>query len=329
MARAPDDPNRAAVEQRGVVVVTGAGGFIGRAVCSEARRRGYTVRGTHRRAAAGMHPDDVVVELTDAAAVKRGLEGAEAVIHCAASLAGGELDQARDTVGATQQLLDHLTKSPSARFVLLSSMAVYDYASLATGAELDEESPLEVNPGARGPYVGAKLAQEDMVRSAGVRAAIVRPGLVYGPGRTRFYQLDPLAIGPVSVSLAGAGLAPLCHVDSCSAATIAALDVATTPSVVVNVVDDALPTRAEYLRVAPGKRRSAGLDVPWALLRAAAAVGGAVGVTPGMFHPRRLAARCKPLRYANLRGRTLLQWQPMVTRDALAALARAEDASGG
>jgi uronate dehydrogenase len=66
------------------VLVTGSAGRIGRAVVAELRAQGYAVRGFDRVPTPGL-PDAIVADLTDAAAVRRAVEGAGTVIHLAAT----------------------------------------------------------------------------------------------------------------------------------------------------------------------------------------------------------------------------------------------------
>jgi hypothetical protein len=83
-----------------------------------------------------------------------------------------------------------------------------------------------------------------------------------------------------------------------------------------NVVDDAPPTQWRYARrIAPaGTRR---IPVPrWAagaIAHAAAVVNqrcfNGDARVPGLFIPRRLAARCKPLRYRNDHLKQSLDWR--------------------
>ncbi len=298
------------------LLVTGAGGFIGGAVVRAALARGHHVTRVVRTrlAPALAGTETIVADLSVAGALEGALVGVDAVIHCAASLAGGPDEQARDTLAATTQLLTAMTGSGAARLVLVSSLAVYDYRALPAGARLDETSPLEGDAASRGPYVGAKLAQEQLVRArAPLDWRIVRPGLVFGPGRGWFYHLGMPAPGGLWLALAGGAELPLTHVDNCAGAILAAAE-APAGRVVANIVDDQRPTRAAYMRAlaaatAPGTRV---VDVPWPLLAAGGGVAHRLGLTPGMLHPARLAARCKPLTYDNTVARQALGWRPAV-----------------
>jgi len=68
----------------GTVLVTGSAGRIGRAVVRELAARGRPVRGLDLVPTPGVR-DSVVADLTDAAAVRRAMEGVSALVHLAAT----------------------------------------------------------------------------------------------------------------------------------------------------------------------------------------------------------------------------------------------------
>lgn len=291
------------------LVVTGASGFIGRAVVDAALRRGHRVVALLRsdRVAFPADVDVVHADLADSSELGSALAGADAVIHCAASMGTSEEEQRRDTVDATRNLLDALEQAGVARLVLASSLAVYDH--LRCGTRLDESSPLESDPAARGAYIGAKLEQERMAGERGLDVRVLRPGLVWGAGRGWFYHLG-LAVGArLWVALCGAGRLPLVHVERCADAFVLAAE-AERGGFVVNVIDDAPPRRVDYMRrlAAEASPRPVVISLPWALLSAVARAANLVGVRAGMLHPARLAARCRPLEYSNDAARRQLGW---------------------
>jgi len=260
------------------------------------------------------------------------LRGVAAVVHCAASMGTGAEEQLASTVTGTRNLVAAMGAASVKRIVLVSSFAVYDYTALRPGDVLTEDAPLDMDGHARGPYVGAKREQEQIVTgaSSGIQWTILRPGLVFGPGRTWFHHLGMQLSRRAWVSLAGEGLLPLTHVENCASAIVAAIDEPRSTGTTLNVVDDDLPTRRTYLdwlraRQAP---KPVVFDVPWSALNGASrsawmAAHGVLRdlvVPPGLLHPAVLAARCKPLRYDNARLRRVLSWAPAITvKDGLDA----------
>jgi len=161
--------------------VTGAGGFIGGAVCRRLLAEGAAVTAVDQReealaaiAAAGADP--VPADITDRAAVDRALAGADLLVHCAAivSDAGSMADHIRVNVGGTATVLAATAAAGVERTVQVSSVVVYGYDN---PSELDESAHLR-NCGV--PYIDTKSASDRIARRRG--AVVIRPGDVYGPG---------------------------------------------------------------------------------------------------------------------------------------------------
>ena len=303
------------------VLITGGTGFIGSQVARAASARGHDVTLLGRRQVSSELPL-ITHDLVQAAGLGDRLKGFDVVVHCAAAMSGTADEQRAATVQGTQTLVNAMRAARVRRMILVSSFAVYDYETLATGAVLTEESPIDRLGGARGPYVAAKCEQEEIVRAdRDIEWTIIRPGLVFGPGRTWFYQLG-MQLPGIWVMLAGDGQLPLTHVENCAEAIVAAVDTPAALQAVINVVDDKLPTRADYVNwlASHQSRVPRVVDIPWGALHTASRTAWAAthGVLrdlimpPGSLHPAVLAARCKPLRYDNARAHALLGWSPRV-----------------
>jgi 2-alkyl-3-oxoalkanoate reductase len=316
------------------VLITGGTGFIGSRVSAMAVARGHDVTILARHAAEGMA--SIVHDLAQAAGLTELVGGFDGVIHCAAAMGGSAEAQRSATVVGTRNLVEAMHAARVRRCVLVSSFAVYDYLALEPGDFLTEDTPLDQSSEARGPYIAAKRDQEQIVTgSPNLDWTVFRPGLVYGPGRTWFYHLGARHSN-LWVTMSGAGILPLAHVDNCAEAIVAALDASSSVRATLNLVDDDLPTRTKYVKWLADRaaRRPIVLDIPWQALNVASrgawlATHGLLRdlvQTPGSLHPAVLAARCKPLRYDNSRARTVLQWSPRIQvsnglRDALDATA--------
>jgi nucleoside-diphosphate-sugar epimerase len=298
------------------VVVTGSAGFIGRHVVAEAGKRGHRVQAWDRRS----H------DLRNVAGLAQALAGVDAVIHCAASLGGDAQTQNADTVVATENLLAAMREAGVKQIVGVSSFAVYDYQAVPAGSALGEDSPLEEDFPARAPYILAKRKQEDLIRAAGeaggqgLRFTIIRPGIVYGPGRTWFHHLGMQLGAAQWVCLAGDGLFPVTHVESCAEAIVLALESSDANSATLNIVDDDLPTRIAYVRELARRTTPQPKirELPWSLLSMGAATAHTINhglllgklPVPGLLDPASLAERCKPLFYPNARAKQTLHWTP-------------------
>jgi predicted dehydrogenase/nucleoside-diphosphate-sugar epimerase len=163
-----------------VAVVTGAAGFLGRALTRELARRGFRVRGTYR---SGQVPDDPYVQewvRVDLAAdiPTEVFAGATVVVHAAAATAGGFDAHARDSVGATGNVLRAMAAAGVRQLVYVSSISVLEPPDSIRERQA-EETRLATNSERLGPYTWGKCAAEQLVAEAHARqevvARIVRP----------------------------------------------------------------------------------------------------------------------------------------------------------
>jgi len=161
------------------VLITGANGFIGRALAGQFREQGIKVVGVD------LQGDGDQVHVGDVGNPESWghlLDQAEVVVHTAALVTNAMADEDmwRVNVLGTRNLVAAAARHGVRRFVQISSIVAYGNA--ATG-ELDEEHPVHAHGGS---YVRTKLASEHVVLAAhaqhGLDVVIVRPGDVYGPG---------------------------------------------------------------------------------------------------------------------------------------------------
>jgi nucleoside-diphosphate-sugar epimerase len=161
------------------VLVTGASGFLGHAVCTVLRDREHEVAALVRRP--GSEPPRTAAvsgDLTDADSLARVVDGVrpDCVIHLAAEIAS-QRDARKITevnVEGTRRLLEACVAAGGPRIVFTSTVVTGD----AGGAVLDEGSTLPVETA----YGRSKQEGERLVRSSGLSSVIIRPSHVYGPG---------------------------------------------------------------------------------------------------------------------------------------------------
>ena len=295
------------------VLLTGASGFIGRATVLQLRARGFAVRAVVRRAQSipgeWAQDPEITPVICDLAHSDLDLVGVDCVIHAAASLAGGDTQQARDTITATHTVLRAInTQSKPPHLILLSSITVYDTLSLPVGATLDEDTALEPNSAQRDAYCRAKIAQETVVQESandvGFPLTILRAGAVFGPDRVWNDHIG-VALGPVLLRFGARGQVPLCALGQCATALVRAVETPPVPNGphIVNVLDDDLPNRKRFVQIL----RNSGwpkrvLPLPWRALDILARIVSILPVkAPGLLRRPVLHARLKPLKYSNAR----------------------------
>lgn len=144
---------------RGVVLVTGGSGFLGRPVLQKLRQSGWAVRALVRRtpSARAQVPGIEYVEADLGREIPAGvMQGVTLVVHMAAETAGDKAAHERNTVVATRNLLDAMQAAGVRRLVNISSVAVLRPGSPV----LSENSPVDRGNLSRGPYVWAKAEAE-------------------------------------------------------------------------------------------------------------------------------------------------------------------------
>jgi UDP-glucose 4-epimerase len=164
-----------------VYLVTGASGFVGRALCGALRGQG-TVRGLFRVPADGPWDESVRADL--AAEIPPGaLDGVDTVFHLAAKTDDGRTTPSDEGVfhrvntEGTARLVEAAAAAGVERFVLVSSIKAMGPSG---GACLDETFPARPTT----PYGRSKKAAEDLaLGERRVRhVCVARAVPVYGPG---------------------------------------------------------------------------------------------------------------------------------------------------
>lgn len=237
-------------------LVTGAAGFLGRAVVAALRARGLTVRALVRRPVAAFNDDDgiqqVIGDLGDPQIVEHAVAGADVVYHVGAATHGSHRDYEVGTVWGTRNVLDACRKHDSHRLVYVSSMSVYDHAGRRDSEELREDYRFEPHPQLRGAYTQTKLKADRMVAAAiaaGLPAVILRPGQIFGPGAEHVTPGGTVALAGVWLAIGSGRMPlPLIYRDDVVDAMLLAGQSSQALGGVFNLVDPDSVDRDEYLR---------------------------------------------------------------------------------
>lgn len=261
-----------------LVLVTGAGGFIGPHVVAALGAAGYRIRITQRSAAPAPEGAEAIVtgDLASPVDWSRPLEGVAHVVHLAGlAHAGPGLDEGlyrRINTDATLDLAQAAYRAGVSRFVFISSIKAQTGAF--DGPPLREADA----PAPNDAYGRSKLAAEQGLARLDFDWVSLRPALVYGPGvKANMAALLKLARLPVPLPL-GALTAPrsLLAVENLADAILFALTPACPARRAFTVADpEPISVAAILTALRAGIGRGPGLvAVPPGLLRLAARLAG-------------------------------------------------------
>lgn len=238
-------------------LVTGAAGFLGKAVVAALRAQGKTVRVLVRRPVAAYRDDEgvqtVIGDLGDPRIVDHAVAGAGVVYHVGAAMRGGPRDFEAGTLWGTRNVLDACRRHANPRLVYVSSMSVFDHAGRRNGEVLSEDYRFEPHPQLRGAYTQTKLTAEQMVADAIVKehlpAVILRPGQIFGPGAEQVTPNGTIALAGRWIAIgSGAQALPLVYRDDTVDALLLAGTSLQALGRIFNLVDTDSVDRGTYLR---------------------------------------------------------------------------------
>ena len=262
-----------------LVALTGVTGFVGPHLVAALARRGFNLRLLVRRwsplpSLEGVVADMVLGDLSDEAALKRLVEGADAVVHAAGLIKARRPSEFMTVNRDGTALLSAL--APEATFLLLSSLAA-------------REPQLS-------PYAASKRAAEEVVAGRSGPWLTLRAPAVYGPGdRETLAYFKAVARGLAPRPKVADARLSLIHVADLAEALALALDQPPPPS--TYEIDDGRDGGYSYRDMADAAGRALGrrplsLAVPRAVMAAVAelnvigqSLGGSVQIlSPGKVH---------------------------------------------
>jgi predicted dehydrogenase/nucleoside-diphosphate-sugar epimerase len=237
-------------------LVTGAGGFLGRALVAALRARGERVRVLVRKPIAAFAGDagiqTVCGDLGEPAIVDHAVAGARVVYHVGAAMKGWPQEFESGTVWGTRNVVESCRKHAVQRLVYVSSMSVYDHAGRDPAAAMTESSAFEPQPQLRGAYTRTKLVAEQCVAQAiaehALPAVIIRPGQIFGPGAERVTPNGVIGLAGRWVAVgSGEVTLPLVYRDDVVDALLRAAEAPEAVGGTFNVVDPVSCTQSQYL----------------------------------------------------------------------------------
>ena len=300
------------------VLVTGANGFVGRALCARAVVCGFVVCGvtrSHCNLSIGCE-SFVAGHIDDRTNWRDALAGFEVVVHLAARVhvmadtAENPLAEFRRVnVQGTMNLARQAAAAGVKRFVLVSSIKVNGETT-----ELEQPFTADDEPAPLDYYGISKMEAEQGLREiaaeTGMEVVIIRPPLVYGPGvKANFqammrwlYRGIPLPLGAID------NRRSLVALDNLVDLIVTCIDhpAAANPTFLVSDGED-LSTTQLLQRMGQALGKPARLvPVPPALLKLGAALVGKPAVAQRL---------CESLQVDISKTRQLLGWTPPLSVD--------------
>jgi UDP-N-acetyl-alpha-D-quinovosamine dehydrogenase len=191
-----------------LVLVTGASGFVGSALCAALPAAGYAVRRAVRTAQAAAPNDVVVGDIGSDTDWRQALGSVDSIVHLAArthvlheTSCDPLAEYRRINVGGTVTLAQDAAKAGTRRLVFVSSVKVHgERTHAAPFRDTDVPQPEDA-------YGATKLEAEEHLRAqaadSGLEAIVLRPPLVYGPGaKGNFLRLVRLVDSRLPLPLA-------------------------------------------------------------------------------------------------------------------------------
>ena len=262
-----------------LVAVTGVTGFVGPHLVAALARRGFSLRLLVRRwsplpSLDGVAADMVLGDLSDEVALKRLVDGADAIVHAAGLIKARRPADFMTVNRDGTALLSAL--APDARFLLLSSLAA-------------REPQLS-------PYAASKRAAEEVVAGRSGPWLTVRAPAVYGPGdRETLAYFKAVARGLAPRPKVADARLSLIHVADLAEALALALDQPPPPS--IYEIDDGHEAGYSYRDMADAAgraldRKPLSLAVPRAVMMAVArvnAIGHSLGGSVQILTPPKVS----------------------------------------
>lgn len=318
------------------VCITGATGFLGGALTRRLLAEGAQVRALARPspkadqiAAAGAQV--VRGDLGDPVAINLAVEDAEILYHVAAMVeAPGDLADFLDANrGGTERVFQAALAHGVRRIIYSSSIAVYGLA--AENQIIDESTPYDEQPALRDSYSQSKIQADAFAvrfardNAAKISVTILRPGVIYGAGKSLPFGLLGFSAGKTKVVFANPeNRYPLNYIENLVDAIqlAAGASLIPTPREYIILDDDDL-TLAQYHQTRKQVQGTRALFFSGAPVLSAAKFAQAVRIVKpgsGDFSVRQVFRALQNRHYSSQRIRQELGWSPRVPlREALRA----------
>lgn len=234
--------------QKADILVTGGTGFIGKKLVKKLIDRGYRVRVMTHRNLKKKEIDSyngniqfVQGDISDLNDVENACSGVEIVYHLAAATKGNWLYHLDTTVTGTKNIIDCMERAKVKHLVYISTIGVLNASRYPLKGIINEDFSYEENPEKRGYYSNTKLMAEKIVKSYmdnsdTITITIIRPGIVYGPGKNLLLDIGKQIRNLLVVFGSGKRILPLVCVENLVDALVLAGELRIKG--IFNVIDD-------------------------------------------------------------------------------------------
>ncbi len=239
-----------------LVLVTGSTGLVGVRVAKTLREQGYRVRAmvrkdSNRTPLNGIEVEFLTADLADPESLPAAIEGVDHVVHCAAHIGDwGPAERYRAiNVVALEHMLLAVENSPTIqRWIQISSLGVY---AARHHFGTDETTPPDLSglDGYTKTKAEAEMLIQQHIEQRGLKAVILRPGFIYGPGERHSVPrvIEKLSDGSMKYIGKGDKLLNNVYVGNLADAVVLALRSDDALGETFNIRDARLVTREEYI----------------------------------------------------------------------------------
>jgi nucleoside-diphosphate-sugar epimerase len=308
------------------VGVTGGTGLIGRALVRRLRAENVEVQLLARPGAQSSNLEGrgvriITGDLRDEAAIARVVAGADTVFHLAAKVdsTGPKSAYLEANVQGTEAVLKASHAAKVQRVVCASSIAVYGLVK--PGETIDETTAFDDRPERRDFYAQSKILADRLAssfsRKTGLPVTILRPGIVFGPGRALPIGLLGFHAGRTNIVFGNRNdRIPLIYIENLVDAMQLAATTKSDGLQEFNIIDDEDLTLESYHRARNEIDGTNAIFFPGGPIRFAAAIVDAAGqflpAAAGVLSGHQVKRALQDRRYATRRIREALGWGPRV-----------------
>ena len=298
----PPNPRSRVARGTGSILVTGATGLLGRAVCAALAKRKVRFRAlvrvsSDRAALQGTGAWMVEGDLERPGSLAAGLDGVDVILHLA-GLVRSKDPEALDAVHV--EGTRHLVEASAARRIVAISSDTVARTH-------------------RSPYAESKRAMEALLLDAPIEAVVLRPPMILGPGSPHLAALERVSRLPILPVPAGAGRRQPVWVGDVADAVLAAMDLDDLPDRPIDLPGAfavPLPILIKAVARARGGREPRIVSVPAGALRGVARAMERLQSEP-LLSVERLEGLAEEVLPDGKMARHRLGWRPLVLEEIL------------